>query len=135
MYDPLIEALKRIEDYYTYKCDLMNKAVEVIEELEKENKSLSDRLNQSSITPKMIRFMLDGCDINFLAEAPEDITLKQLLEQCDKIRPHWCACGIRSLNKYDLNDREAEIEIGYTTIRKTNDDVSCDICETNGANY
>ena len=27
----------------------------------------------------MIRFMLDGCDISFVAEAPEDITLAQLL--------------------------------------------------------
>lgn len=28
-----------------------------------------------------MKFMLDGCDIAFVAEAPEDITLKQLLQQ------------------------------------------------------
>lgn len=44
-----------------------------------------------------IRFLLNGCDINFIAEAPEDITLKELLAQTNKIRPDWCACGIRSL--------------------------------------
>lgn len=27
-----------------------------------------------------IKFILDGCDISFVAEAPEDITLKQLLK-------------------------------------------------------
>lgn len=30
-----------------------------------------------------IKFWLNGCDIAFLAEAPGDITLKQLLKQCD----------------------------------------------------
>ena len=34
-----------------------------------------------------IKFVLNGCDILFFAEAPEDITLKQLLEQTDKISP------------------------------------------------
>lgn len=38
-----------------------------------------------------MRFVLNGCDISFTAEAPEDITLKQLLKQCDKIQPDWCA--------------------------------------------
>ena len=46
---------------------------------------------------KNIRFILNGCDISFIAEAPEDITLKELLAQTDKIKPEWCACGIRSL--------------------------------------
>ena len=32
-----------------------------------------------------MKFILNGCDISFIAEAPEDITLKQLLKQCDKI--------------------------------------------------
>lgn len=31
-------------------------------------------------------FLLDGCDISFIAEAPADITLKQLLAQCDRIQ-------------------------------------------------
>lgn len=75
-----------------------------------------------------MKFKLDGCDISFIAEAPEDITLKQLLEQCDKIRPHWCACGVRSLTEDEM-DLETEIVIGYDSIRKTGDDVSCDIIE------
>ena len=43
-----------------------------------------------------MKFILNGCDISFIAEAPEDITLKQLINQCDKLAPHWCACGICS---------------------------------------
>ena len=46
-----------------------------------------------------MKFILNGCDISFIAEAPEDITLKQLLKQCDKINPDWCACGICSYEK------------------------------------
>jgi hypothetical protein len=74
---------------------------------------------------KRIRFMLDGCDISFVAEAPEDITLKQLLKQCDKIKPDWCACGIRSLTE----ESEPEIIIDYDNIRKINEYVSCTIKE------
>lgn len=36
-----------------------------------------------------MRFVLNGCDISFLVEALEDITLKQLLKQYDKIQPDW----------------------------------------------
>lgn len=76
---------------------------------------------------KRIKFMLDGCDISFVAEAPADITLEQLLKQCDKIRPYWCACGIRSLEPEDYC--ETEIIIGYDSIAKANENVSCRIVE------
>lgn len=72
-----------------------------------------------------IKFILNGCDISFVAEAPEDITLKQLLKQCDKIKPDWCACGIRSLKEDDYN--QVEIIIDYDSIKKANEDVSCTI--------
>ena len=77
-----------------------------------------------------MRFVLNGCDISFLAEAPDDITLKQLLEQCDKIKPHWCACGICSYEVGGYNDTNLpEIIIGYDSIKKANGDVSCNIKE------
>lgn len=72
-----------------------------------------------------IKFWLNGCDIAFIAEAPEDITLKQLLKQCDRIRPEWCACGICSLGKDD--DRPAQIAIDYDGIRKVDDAAPCKI--------
>ena len=77
---------------------------------------------------KTIQFVLDGCDISFIAEAPEDITLKQLLTQCDKIKPDWCACGICSVEKaYRTMKVETEILIGYDTIKKLDKDASCSI--------
>ncbi len=77
---------------------------------------------------KMIKFVLDGCDISFIAEAPEDITLKQLLAQCDKIHPDWCACGISSIEKRGYcEDIQADILIGYYSIKKTHENVSCSI--------
>lgn len=77
-----------------------------------------------------IRFELSGCDISFTAEAPEDITLKQLLEQCDKIRPDWCLCGIRSYKAAGYSDDvEPELIIGYDSIRKADPEVSCRIIE------
>lgn len=72
-----------------------------------------------------MKFVLNGCDISFIAEAPDDITLKQLLKQCDKIKPDWCACGICSCNE----DEETEILIGYGSIRKASDSVPCEIKE------
>ena len=73
----------------------------------------------------MIKFILDGCDISFIAEAPADITLEQLLRQCDKIKPHWCACGIKSYNY--IQDFPAELWIDYDSIIKLDPTASCDI--------
>lgn len=77
-----------------------------------------------------MKFILNGCDISFVAEAPADITLEQLLKQCDKIHPDWCACGICSLGAAGYSeDHEAEIIIDYDSVRKVSDDVSCSIRE------
>ena len=78
-----------------------------------------------------IKFLLNGCDISFYAIAPEDITLKQLLKQCDRIKPNYCACGICS---EDFRDDDVELIIDYNDIKKANDDVSCEILggEQNG---
>ena len=81
---------------------------------------------------KMIQFVLDGCDISFVAEAPEDITLKQLLAQCDKIKPDWCACGIHTANSFPkeaYTEKSTEIVIGYDNIKKVKEIVSCKIIE------
>lgn len=75
---------------------------------------------------KRIRFWLDGCDISFIASAPENITLKQ----CDRIKPDWCACGIKSL-KNDENYLETEIIIDYDDIMKAKQDVACTIKDIN----
>lgn len=77
-----------------------------------------------------MKFVLNGCDISFIAEAPEDITLKQLLKQCDKIKPDYCACGICSYEKvYGKADYSTEIIIDYDSIKKADDVVSCRIIE------
>lgn len=78
-----------------------------------------------------MKFLLNGCDISFYAEAPEDITLKQLLQQCDRIVPDWCACGICSS---DHQDKSTEIYITYDNIWKANENVSCTIKESNELN-
>lgn len=64
---------------------------------------------------RRIKFMLDGCDISFFAEAPADITLEQLLKQCDRIQPDYCACGIKS---YSFEDDQLEISIDYDDVTK-----------------
>lgn len=75
--------------------------------------------------PKMLKFMLNGCDIAFVAEAPEDMTLKQLLDQASRIKPDWCACGVRYLedDDYDI----PEIIFDYADVKKKDEDVSCKI--------
>ena len=74
-----------------------------------------------------IRFLLNGCDICFCAEAPEDITLKELLAQTDKIKPDWCACGIRSLTSEE--NYPTEIFITKNSVQLVNDHVPATIME------
>lgn len=77
-----------------------------------------------------LKFVLNGCDISFVAEAPRDITLEQLIEQTDKIKPDWCACGICSLEAAGYDGEPAiEIFIDYNGIKKANDSVSCTIAD------
>ena len=77
-----------------------------------------------------IKFLLNGCDIFFVAQAPKDITLEQLLKQCNRIKPDWCACGITN---EDIDEFGCvEIDIDYNDIHKTNEDVSCKIKELRG---
>lgn len=87
------------------------------------------RDDQNNNTVGKVKFVLDGCDIAFTAEAPEDITLKQLLKQCDRIVPNYCACGIRSAKE---GDWETELIIGYNSIEKVDDYVSCRILPLGG---
>lgn len=74
-----------------------------------------------------IKFILNGSDISFVAIAPEDITLKQLLAQCDRIIPYYCACGIRSAVADGSENADPEIEIGYDSVDIIGDCVSCTI--------
>ena len=74
-----------------------------------------------------IKFLLNGCDISFVAQAPKDITLEQLLKQCNRIKPDWCACGITDIDIDDYG--EVEIDIDYDDIYKTSEDVACKIEE------
>lgn len=78
----------------------------------------------------MIKFVLNGCDISFLAEAPEDVSLKQLLKQCDRIRPYYCACGICSVKSNAspyIESDETELIFSYDDVRKADKEVSCKI--------
>lgn len=70
-----------------------------------------------------MKFILNGCDIRFVAEAPEDITLKQLLKQCDRIIPDWCACGICSVT----NSANVDLKIMYNDIEKVDSNAPCTI--------
>lgn len=72
-----------------------------------------------------MRFILNGCDISFVAEAPEDMTVKQLIAQADRIKPDYCACGVCSDTGHE--DFPTEIIFDYDDVKKVNDDVACSI--------
>ena len=72
---------------------------------------------------KRIKFMLNGCDIWFTAEAPADMTVEQLVKQSDRIVPDWCACGVCSSESNDV----VEIIFDYDDVRKADDNVTCKI--------
>ena len=75
-----------------------------------------------------MKFILDGCDISFIAEAPEDITLKELLKQADKIKPDYCACGIRSCTEQE-EKWDTEIIFTKESVRLAHENVPASIRE------
>lgn len=70
-----------------------------------------------------MKFILNGCDISFVAEAPDDMTVKQLIEQADKIHPDWCACGVCSAKP----NAQVEIVFDYNSVKKVDETVCCQI--------
>lgn len=72
-----------------------------------------------------LKFKLNGCDISFVAEAPEDMTLKELLDQASRIKPYWCACGIRYLEPDEYET--PEIIFDYDDVKKADEEVNCNI--------
>lgn len=78
---------------------------------------------------KNVKFVLNGCDISFVAEAPEDITLKQLLVLCDRIEPEWCACGICTAEKGGCVNSPVEIKFTYDSVEKVDENAPCTIEE------
>jgi len=85
-------------------------------------------LCKTKVKVPMLRFMLDGCDISFAAEAPADMTLAQLLKQCDRIHPDWCACGIRS------TDDKPELIFGYDSVDYVRGETGYASCSIDGVN-
>ena len=78
------------------------------------------------MSAEKIKFLLNGCDIYFYAEAPADITLAQLLKLADKINPDYCACGICTYSKAHASEKQPpEIIFGYDSVKKANDNVAC----------
>lgn len=85
-------------------------------------------LCETKVKAPMLRFMLDGCDISYAAEAPADMTLAQLLKQCDRIHPNWCACGIRS------TDDKPELIFGYDSVDYVRGETGYAACSIDGIN-
>ena len=77
----------------------------------------------------MLKFRLNGCDICFDGEAPDDITLAQFLKQTDRITPNFCACGIWSAERVGDKNFEPDLIFTYDDVRKVNKDVPCEIAE------
>lgn len=109
-----------------YACDK-----EIMENYVKNAKEQTIIKTPTCCENKRVRFILDGCDISFGAEAPADMTLAELLKQCDRIKPDWCACGIRSCNP-ERDYSQIELSFDYDDVRKTDDDVPCSIEANDG---
>lgn len=83
---------------------------------------------ETKVKAPMLRFVLDGCDISYAAEAPADMTLAQLLKQCDRIHPNWCACGICS------TDEKPELIFGYNSVDYVRGETGYAACSIDGVN-
>ena len=65
---------------------------------------------------RKIKFHFGG-ENTFVAEAPEDITLKQLLAQVDKVIPFWGGEGLHSLAENEQH-WEVDLYIDYESIKR-----------------
>lgn len=81
-----------------------------------------------------IKFLLAGCDISLIAEAPADMTVKQLLDQASKINTHWCACGLHYLHP-SLSNVGVEVSFDYGDIHKVDEDAPFDIKSADDSPY
>lgn len=71
-----------------------------------------------------MKFTINGEEFCLIVEAPEDITLKQLLAQCDKIVPPCGVLGICSLEKAQRSPSDpTDLIISYNSVRNVDDSV------------
>ena len=70
------------------------------------------------------KFIIEGYNTFVKGIAPADITLKQLLKQCDRIKLAWHDCGIKS---DFLPEAPIDIIIMYDSITKVAEHAPCTI--------
>ena len=70
------------------------------------------------------KFIIEGHNTFVKGIAPADITLKQLLKQCDRIKLAWHDYGIKS---DFMPEAPVDIIIMYDSISKVSEDVPCTI--------
>ena len=116
-----LESLEEvIEDAYEQSSDSYVKTTRldtIVEDF------LKEYFGMEKAPAERIKFTLNGCDISFIATAPADMTVAQLVKQGSRIIPDWCACGICDAD----NELEPEIEFDYDDVDTTSGNVSCRI--------
>ena len=70
------------------------------------------------------KFIIEGRGTYLKIVAPADITLKQLLKQCDRIKPAWHGCDLKS---DFIPEAPTDIIIMYDSITKVVEDAPCTI--------
>lgn len=81
-------------------------------------------------TNNIIRFAIKGNDDRYyVAEAPKDITLEQLLKQSDNIVGAYSAMGLGTYEEHFDDERPADIVFDYDSVVKASDNDSFNIIE------
>lgn len=58
---------------------------------------------------KIIVFEMTGCDEYYTASAPEDMTIKELLDKVDELKFISCACGVRKMTQEEIEDSPVDV--------------------------
>lgn len=81
-------------------------------------------------TNNIIRFAIKGNDDRYyVAEAPKDITLEQLLKQSDNIVGAYSAMGLGTYEEHFDDERPTDIAFDYDSVVKVSDNDSFNIIE------
>lgn len=58
---------------------------------------------------KIIVFEMTGCHEYYTASAPEDMTIKELLDKVDELKFISCTCGVRKMTEEEIEDSPVDV--------------------------
>ena len=102
---------RHYKDYSEYNLTGKKHTTEsVIADIKQTIKEMDDFLfTYAQRKPGFIVFEMTGCHECYIASAPEDMAIKELLYKVDELKFTSCACGVRKMTQEEIEDNMVEV--------------------------